>query len=273
MNPFDKAIALQADVADVDDLVSLDEVTWSGFINKEWSIGRVPNGGYSSALVLSAMLTHTGMEVARSLTNHYYRPAVHGEPCTIVTEVRRRGRSMVHCDATLIQQDKVRLRSIGVFGSYPSNTVVAPVSPTEIPPPERCSLRDPGVQGFHMSLLDSLEVRIDPAIEATIGNPEAEPRFEGWVRFVEPRRNDALALALFADAFPPPIVIPEPDAGWVPTIELTTHIRARAVDGWIRAQVKTSNIRGGMLLEDAHLWDATGQLVAQSRQLAMLLEN
>lgn len=266
MTSFDDAIAIdpQGDLTD-------DSVTWTGFMTKDWSIGRVPNGGYSSAILLSAMLQHTGQEVARSMTNHYYRPAIHGAPCTVETEIRRRGRTMVHCDAALIQEGKVRLRSVGVFGEYPPADVMGPMKPVEIPRPEECLLRDPGLQGFHLSLMDSLEVRIDPAIDQSIGNPDAEPRFEGWVRFVEPRTNDVLALALFADAFPPPVLIPHPEAGWVPTIELTTHIRARALDGWIRAQVSTTNIRGGTLLEDAFLWDSSNTLVAQSRQLAMLL--
>ena len=67
------------------------------------------------------------------------------------------------------------------------------------------------------------------------------------------------------------MLIPRPDSGWIPTVELTTHVRARAVDGWIRAQVTTNNIRGGNLIEDVRLWDQTDTLVAQSRQLAMLL--
>ena len=266
MTTFDDAISLEPQ----NDLTE-DEVSWSGHMTKDWSIGRVPNGGYSSALNLGAMIQHTGQPVARSMTNHYYRPAVHGAPAIVNTEIRRRGRTMVHCDATLVQEGKVRLRSVGVFGDYPPDDVVTPITPTEIPPPNECVLRDPGLQGFHMSLLDSLEVRIDPTVDERIGDPDAEPRIEGWVRFVEPRPNDALALALFADAFPPAVLIPQPDSGWVPTIELTTHIRARALDGWIRGQITTANIRGGTLLEDAHLWDSSGTLVAQSRQIAMLL--
>lgn len=269
MNPFDAAVSLETS----DDVnPDVDTVEWAGFLSEDWSIGSIPNGGYTSATLLNAMIQHTGQPVARSLTNHYYRRAIHDAPCTVITTIQKRGRTLTHCDATLIQQDKEIVRSVGVFGDYPPDDVTAPLVPSEIPPPDECVLRDPGVQGFHMSLLDSLEVRIDPTINDTIGNPNAEPRFEGWVRFVEPRQNDALALALFADAFPPAIVIPKPEAGWVPTVELTTHIRARAVDGWIRAQIKTANIRGGTLLEDAHLWDQTGALVAQSRQLAFLLK-
>ena len=115
-------------------------------------------------------------------------------------------------------------------------------------------------------------MRVDPAVEQLIGNPEAEARVDGWARFRSPRPNDAVALGLFADAFPPAVLIPRPDSGWIPTVELTTHVRARAENGWIRAEITTANIRGGNLIEDVKLWDETETLVAQSRQLALLLQ-
>ena len=263
---FDEAIALTTS----DDLTN-ETVTWTGFMTKDWSIGRVPNGGYSAALNLNALLQHSGTAVARSMTTHYYRPTTHGAPCTITTEIRRRGRTFVHADATLVQEGKVRVRSVGVLGDYPDDDVVKAATPREIPSPEDCVLRDPGLQGFHMSLMDSLEVRVDPAIDELVGNPRAEARVEGWARFINPRPNDALAMGLFADAFPPAVLIPRPESGWIPTVELTTHVRAKAADGWIRAEVATANIRGGNLIEDVRLWDETNTLVAQSRQLAMLL--
>ncbi len=267
MSTFDSAIALTTD----DDIAG-DTVTWTGFMTKDWSIGRVPNGGYSGALNLNALLQHSGLPVARSMTTHYYRPTIHGAPCTITTEIRRRGRTLTHCDAMLVQEDKVRVRTVGVLGEYPEDDVVKAVTPAAIPAPEDCVLRDPGLQGFHMSLMDSLEVRVDPMIEQLVGNPRAEARIEGWARFIDPRPNDALALGLFADAFPPAVLIPRPESGWIPTVELTTHVRAKAANGWIRAEVTTANVRGGNLIEDVRLWDETNTLVAQSRQLAMLLQ-
>ena len=164
------------------------------------------------------------------------------------------------------------MRTVGVLGEYPEDDVVKAVTPAAIPAPEDCVLRDPGLQGFHMSLMDSLEVRVDPMIEQLVGNPRAEARIEGWARFIDPRPNDALALGLFADAFPPAVLIPRPESGWIPTVELTTHVRAKAANGWIRAEVTTANVRGGNLIEDVRLWDETNTLVAQSRQLAMLLQ-
>jgi hypothetical protein len=58
--------------------------------------------------------------------------------------------------------------------------------------------------------------------------------------------------------------------GWVPTLELTVHVRAVPVDGPLRVRVRTQFVHGGLFEEDGEYWDAAGTLVAQSRQLALL---
>ena len=57
-------------------------------------------------------------------------------------------------------------------------------------------------------------------------------------------------------------------AGWAPTLELSAHVRAVPAPGWLRVRVSTRNFAGGLLEEDAEVWDSAGRLVAQSRQLA-----
>ncbi len=54
------------------------------------------------------------------------------------------------------------------------------------------------------------------------------------------------------------------------TLQLTTHIRDRPAPGWLAARVSTRHPAGGLHEEDMELWDSTGRLVAQSRQLAVL---
>ena len=56
--------------------------------------------------------------------------------------------------------------------------------------------------------------------------------------------------------------------GWAPTLELSAHVRARPTPGWLRVRVSTRNLAGGLLEEDAEVWDSSDRLVAQSRQLA-----
>ena len=57
---------------------------------------------------------------------------------------------------------------------------------------------------------------------------------------------------------------------WVPTLEMTTHVRGVPEPGWLRCKFTTRFITGGVLEEDGEVWDASGRLVAQSRQLALM---
>jgi acyl-CoA thioesterase len=56
----------------------------------------------------------------------------------------------------------------------------------------------------------------------------------------------------------------------VPTIELTVHVRRRPAPGWMLGQFRTLDLIDGRLIEDGVLWDSAGNLVAQSRQLALV---
>ena len=65
-------------------------------------------------------------------------------------------------------------------------------------------------------------------------------------------------------------------AGDVPEVERLVHhelkprsLRAKPAPGWLKVQHHTRNLAGGMFEEDCEVWDSTGRLVAQSRQLAL----
>jgi acyl-CoA thioesterase len=57
-----------------------------------------------------------------------------------------------------------------------------------------------------------------------------------------------------------------------PTIDLTVHFRAPVpVEGPLLARFRSRFVRDGYFEEDGELWTRDGTLVAQSRQLALLL--
>ncbi|MGW2641052.1 thioesterase family protein, partial [Streptomyces sp. NPDC001348] len=78
---------------------------------------------------------------------------------------------------------------------------------------------------------------------------------------------DPLSLLLAVDALPP-TAFELGIVGWVPTVELTVHVRHRPAPGPLRVAITTRNLAGGFLEEDAEVWDSADRLVAQSRQLA-----
>jgi acyl-CoA thioesterase len=51
-------------------------------------------------------------------------------------------------------------------------------------------------------------------------------------------------------------------------VQLQVLVRALPAPGWCLVEASSSEISGGWVDEDYRIWDSTGRLVAQSRQLA-----
>jgi hypothetical protein len=88
----------------------------------------------------------------------------------------------------------------------------------------------------------------------------------GWLRLKDARQPDTTMLMMALDALPP-VAFDLGILGWTPTLEFTGHIRRRPAPGWLQVSLSSENVGGGMMEEDASIWDSTGALVAQSRQL------
>jgi acyl-CoA thioesterase len=96
---------------------------------------------------------------------------------------------------------------------------------------------------------------------------------EFWMRFAPApdgteRDADPLALAALVDMATPPVI----DLGerGSTTVELTVHVRGLPAPGWLACRASTRHVIEGFHEEDFEIWDGSGRLVAQSRQLAVL---
>ena len=102
------------------------------------------------------------------------------------------------------------------------------------------------------------------------GTPTGNPVAEFYMRFRDGREPDMAALPLFVDAAAPVVL---EVAGLSTTVQLTVHLRARPAPGWLACRAVTRYVAGGYHEEDFEIWDSAGTLVAQSRQLALLVGN
>lgn len=250
-------------------------------VSDGWNIGPNPNGGYVLALIVNALAREAGPDHPDPLTitAHYLRPTSSNEEADIDVALVRRGRRHTHLEATLTQSTE-RVRVLAAFGDLGSASGLSMVrsSPPRLPPVDECparSLTAGGPPGSRPTMpgstfMDRFDTRLSPATGWLRGERTGVPEVLGWTRFADGRDPDVLSLALFADAFPPAVFELGP-TGWVPTIELTVHERARPTPGWLRARFETRFLVEGYLEEDVELWDSDDNLVAQSRQLAMLL--
>ena len=249
------------------------ELRLAGTVSPAWNIGDKPNGGYLLALAAQGLRRLTPQQPdPLSISAHYLRPGQPGQACTVDTQLLRSGRTLSTVRGTLAQADGVRLEVLAAMGRLagpqpPTTPPPLSLRRPDIPPPEDCLPRSGAAQGVDLAILQQLDIRLNPA-EAQPGHGNA--RVSGWVRFADGRAPDALACLLMADAFPPAVFGLLGLVGWVPTIELTVQLRRHPAPGWLLGSFWTEDLCDGRLVEDGALWDSHGQLVAQSRQLALL---
>lgn len=251
----------------------MDKNIWTGQLASSWNIGDNPNGGYMVACAMRVIADSIDHPDPLSVTTHFLRPGLSDHPYQIEIEVLRTGRTMTTARATLSQDKKPRLELLTVYGDLTKSagvdTVLA-VAPPDLPPPTQCPQRSSEAQGIHLPILDRLEVHLHPSQAEPGGHAMAA--ISGWVRFADETAPNSHALPLFADAFPPSCLALLGTIGWVPTLELTVQVRRRPVSGWIRAKFITEDLYNGRMIESGMLWDAQGDLVAQSRQLGLVTD-
>jgi len=250
----------------------IDEHRWRGRVSAAWNIGDNPNGGYLQSLASRALEAVVEHPDPLSVTTHYLRPGLADENCEIEVEVIRTGRTLSTARARLTQADKTRLEVLAAFAdlTVPAG-VEAPITlpPPELPDPAGCVQRSGEDQGVGLPILDRLDIRLDPACATPGGSDEAVLR--GMVRFVDGRAPDPRSLLLFTDCFPPSPFSLLGAIGWVPTLELGVHVRRRPAPGWITAEFRTDDLNEGRMVESGALWDSRGRLVAQSRQIGLVM--
>ena len=251
----------------------VDEQRFRGRVSSAWNIGGNPNGGYLVSLITRALSQTVAHPDPLSVTTHYLRPGVSDAPCDIEVELIRAGRTLSTLRATLSQEGKARLSVLAAYADLGSPagidsdiTLPAPRLPT----PDDCVQRSAENQGVDLPILDRLDTRLDPAC-ATPG-ASSEALLRGMIRFIDGRAPDTRSLLLFTDSFPPSPLAKLGSIGWVPTLELTVHVRRRPAPGWIVAELRTDDLNEGRMVETGALWDSEGRLVAQSRQIGLVMK-
>jgi hypothetical protein len=245
----------------------------------DWIIGAAVNGGIVQAVALAALRAQVGVDGGHGdplVASAFFLSAATPGPASVRTEVLRRGRSMSTGQASVVQVEGgvavERMRVLATFGdlSVQSVPVVKASAPPDLPEPDACltASREAAPGGKHIAILDRLDLRLDPATSGWAwGEPSGAGELRAWIRFADGTEPDLSSLPFFVDAMPP-VTFDLGAAGWAPTLELTSHVRAVPAPGWLRVRATTANVAGGLLEEDVVIWDSTDRVVAQSRQLA-----
>ena len=248
----------------------LGEGLYRAEIRPDWRVER-PNGGYVAAIVLRAVSAEVGDadRSPRSVTIHYLRPPEDG-PVGVAVTVERTGRSMSALSARLTQGGKVIALALVAAGSERDGYTLDEAPAPEVPAPEDCPLAPP--PPFRIRIREQFEIRHAIGPQPFTAGTEAVTG--GWLRLRDPEPTDAHVLVQVADAWVPAIFGVTSERLGVPTVDLTVHLRQAVLaddDGWLLVRFRTRLAAAGYLEEDGEIWDRAGRLLAQSRQLAVLL--
>ncbi|MEW2119630.1 thioesterase family protein [Streptomyces sp. NPDC005474] len=241
-----------------------------------WTVFNAVNGGYLLAVLGRALADALPHGDPFSITAHYLTASRPG-PAVVRTDVVRTGRSLSTGTASLFQYDDEgqeieRIRVLASYGELDAlpDDVRTTAKPPVFPPVDQCfGPQDaPAPVSGSSTIADRLMLKLDPAtVGWALGAPSGKAEMRSWFGFADGRDADPLSLLLAVDALPP-TAFEMGVSGWVPTVELTVHVRCRPAPGPLRVSATTRNLAGGFLEEDVEVWDSADRLVAQSRQLA-----
>lgn len=236
-------------------------------VHPGWDIFGIPHGGYLAGLAGAALLAATEQPDIFSITIHYLRKATEG-PMLFDVQTVGQSRRFTSVRATARQGDRTVLSVIASLGDR--DAFSGPRwSRTPAWNPRQANL-SPAAQAGSPPGLPAVTERMKMRADLdTIAFITGETRDHAELRAtVEPTRIDQLTALIACDVTAPAAWNVLGREGWVPTVELTAHVRGRPCAGPLGIEVRTTQIDGGFLDEEALVHDAEGRLIVQSRQLA-----
>jgi hypothetical protein len=274
--PGTLSVVPQTDVPAFDRATAVTRTEAGGLVaelDPGWDVGGgILNGGYLLSVVGRAALLESPHPHPVAVSASYLRAPAAG-PATLTVVPGAAGRTLAHSLVTLADAGGPALTVTVTTATLGTDAPQWSEPTPDAPPVEECvsiaehrDLAPPGLPVPGLSL--RVDTRLDPATAGwAFGRPSREPRLRAWMRFTDGREPDPLALLTFADALPP-TSFALGDLGWAPTVQLQVLVRALPAPGWCLVEARSSEIAGGWVDEDYRIWDSTGRLVAQSRQLA-----
>jgi acyl-CoA thioesterase len=251
----------------------LGDGAYEGNILEGWWTPRGPLGGYVMAIVMRgvALAVDDEERQPRSLTVYFLRPPRSG-PVTVRPAVEREGRSLTSASVRLEQGGELLALGVAALSRpWPGPSFDEAPMP-EVEPPAGRDEPASAPPGAPMPAFRSL-LTMQQRFGAPLFSGADRSEVGGWLGLLEERPVDALTVLILADAwFPAPwprleSLIP------APTVEMTVYFREPLPlpDSLLLGRFRSRAVRDGFFDESGELWAPDGTLVAQSRQLGLLL--
>lgn len=233
-----------------------------------------PHGGYLQCVMGSGALAAASDEGAThlhvtSMTTNYIN-AIDVGAAELRVEIRRVGRGVSFAYAAIVQNDVLAAESLVTMGTLGEDSslryqdAVAPTMATL----EECRQ---STGSDEINIMRVVDLRLDPSCTGWwTGDFSSKGEVRGWLRLNDGEASWSPWSLLFAGDALPPSTLPLGSSGWVPTLQLTSHVHRVPTSEWLRARQWAVVIADGMLDQRCELFDESGQLVASSSQLAMV---
>lgn len=255
---------------------------FDGQLAAGWDILGATNGGYVLAVLARAMASATGREAPATITGHFLAPAKSG-PIDMVASPVKDGKRLATVRGTTSAGGKLLTAALGAFGDLhdPRPLQLQDGEPPAVPPPGECPRIESGAAtwtgprdeapALPPPFMDRIELRLHPADASfMMGEPSGHARMRAWFRLHHDEPVDPFALIVAADCLPPTTFNAGLPIAWTPTVELTVHLRARPAPGYLKLDYRSRFVGADRLEVDGTIWDQDDQLIAQSRQLALV---
>lgn len=253
------------------------EGRYEGAIPPGWAVGAGANGGIIAAILARAAeheVNDPGRPI-RSLTAHFMRPPQAG-PITVTASCERAGRTLSNVSLRLSQGGRDMALAL-VACAQPReaigfDAVHAPDVPPadQVPVPAGSGEAAPEIVGnFVFRPLFGPDVPLGGGMD-----PDGTARSGGWIEQADGGPLDAPATCALLDAWWPAVFAATGGPTGAPTVDYTVHIRRRPPGpdaGPVLVRFTSRLVADGFVEEDGELWTSDGVLLAQSRQLAVLL--
>ncbi|GAA4486745.1 thioesterase family protein [Rhodococcus olei] len=269
---------------DLTTLADLGGGAFGAYIDPIWTIGPKVHGGCMMAVCAAAArdAIRADGDEARALQpvaiSANYLAAPDPGDVRLVTTVRKRGRQVCLVDVGLLQGDRLAVSASVTLGALDAGEPRhrQPLALDEMPA-EPSPDAVPIVEGHPMReivhVAKGCDLRVDPAAARFLAGELGEPVNRMWVRPLaedEATADTAVMFAIMLGDISAPVTMNRGMFGWAPTVQLTAYLRRRPEPGWLRVMASADVIGRSWFEEDHVVVDATGQVVVQTRQLAMI---
>ncbi len=264
---------------DLTTVTAVGDGIFTATIDPVWTIGPKVHGGCMMAVCAAAAQQAIGSEseLAPVAVSANYLNAPEPGEVQLTTTVRKHGRQVALVDVQLSQDGRAAVScavTLGPLDAKPprlQESLAVSYLPVE-PPADAVRVTAGQVVGELVHVAQGCDFFLDAATPFLSGE-EGDPINRMWLRpFADDEANPdtALLFALMAGDITPPVTMNQGHFGWTPTVQLTTYVRRRPAPGWLRVQASSTVVGETWFEEDHVILDSTGQVVVQSRQLAML---